>query len=255
MRLIHLCCCGLGGFLLACQAAPPASPRAAAPLVESAAESKPELATVPRAAEAGLPSPTHSARSYGFEEAAPGSVPAGFTLFSHGPGRPAVWQILAVEQAPEGNHVFAQLDDDDTNHRYNLALSPDPALDDVTVSVRGKAVSGTRDRSFGVVARWQPDGSYYLARCNTSPWGSNLRIYRFIAGARQQLAEAEVDAKPNEWYTLALTIRGDALTAQWAGRDVLSIRDPQIPAAGRCGVWTKAEAVSYFDALTVTPSR
>jgi hypothetical protein len=160
---------------------------------------------------------------------------------------------LHTDDAPSGTHILAQTDDDNTNHRYNIALSPSSAFADVRVLAQGKAVSGSRDRSFGVVARWQDGDTYYLARCNTSGWGSNLRIYRFMKGERKEIAEAEVDAKQGQWYDIALEVRGDQLTAIFNGKQVLSITDTSIVGPGRCGVWTKAESVSYFDDLTVIP--
>ncbi len=145
-----------------------------------------------------------------------------------------------------------QRDDDDTNHRYNLALAPGTTPGDVRVAVRAKALAGGRDRSFGVVAR-QRDDSYYLARCNTSDWGSNVRLYRFVDGKRTELGSAEVDAKPGTWYDIALEIEGGTLRAIFAGALVLEARDAVIADGGACGVWTKAESVSLFDDLVVTP--
>jgi hypothetical protein len=39
----------------------------------------------------------------------------------------------------------------------------------------------------------------------------------------------------------------------WDGRKVLDHHDSTFPDAGRVGVWTKADSVTYFDDLTVAP--
>lgn len=210
------------------------------------------MTPVPAAAPTPAPD-APAARAAGFDRDAVATPPVGFALHSHGPGRPARWQVLAAADAPSAGNVLAQLDDDDTNHRFNLALMDAAVAADVRVAVTAKAVAGKRDRSFGVVARWQDGDTYYLARCNTSDWGPNVRIYRFTAGKREELAEAPVAAKPDEWHKLALEVRGDRLSAIFDGQVVAEARDAAIPGSGRCGVWTKAESVSWFDDVTVTP--
>lgn len=210
---------------------------------------RPAAPAQPAAPAAGAP----AASAYGFDAALADAPLGDFDFRSHGPGRPAVWKVLAVPDAPSGKQVLAQLDDDRTNHRYNLALSPAAPAADVRVAVRGKAVAGGRDRSFGVVARWQDGDSYYLARVNTSGWGPNVRLYSFVHGQRDELASTDVEAEPGRWYELALEIRGDRLIAIFDGKQVLETRDVRIRAPGRAGVWTKAEAVSQFDDLVVTP--
>jgi len=47
--------------------------------------------------------------------------------------------------------------------------------------------------------------------------------------------------------------RGDRLTIFWEGEPVIEARDGTFPAAGRVGVWTKADSVTYFDALAASP--
>ncbi|HYE04525.1 MAG TPA: hypothetical protein VEL07_03290 [Planctomycetota bacterium] len=204
----------------------------------------PRPATQPRPA-AQAPAAT----TFSFDEASPGAFPAGFVARSHGPGRPAEWVVV---DDPAGGRALMQRDDDDTNHRYNLALAPGSTATDVRVAVRAQAVAGGRDRSFGVVAR-QRDDSYYLARCNTSDWGSNVRLYRFVQGKRTELGSAEVEARPGVWYDIALEVEGDTLRAIFAGAQVLETRDAVLADGGACGVWTKAESVSRFDDLVVTP--
>lgn len=206
----------------------------------------------PSARPAAAPQPAagaQAATTFTFDEAQSGVLPPGFVGRSHGPGRLADWVV--VDDAA-GGKALMQRDDDDTNHRFNLALAPGATGRDVRVAARAKAVAGKRDRSFGVVARCR-DISYYCARCNTSDWGSNVRLYRFVAGKRTELASAEVEAKPGEWYEIALEVEGDTLRAIFAGQQVLEVRDAAIVDGGACGVWTKAESVSLFDDLVVTP--
>jgi hypothetical protein len=187
----------------------------------------------------------------GFDADAVGQPPSGFTVHTIGPGRPARWVVAEAADAPSPGKVLMQTDDDDTNGRYPCVLSTAGRFGDVRVEVRGKGISGNRDRSFGVIVRAIDEKNYLLARCNTV--NENVRLYRFVNGERKELAEWEGDAKPGVWHHLALEIRGDQLTVFFNGKQILSHVDGTFPAPGRVGMWTKAEAVSQFDDFKATP--
>jgi hypothetical protein len=191
----------------------------------------------------------------GFDALPTGTAPAGFRCAAPGPAqaRPARWEVQAMADAPSPPQVLVQADGDDVNHRYPVALLDAPLAADVRVAVKAKAISGVRDRSFGVVARAQDERNYYVARANTSEWGGNVRFYRFVAGERKELGEWGGDIAAGVWHDLVLEAVGDTFTVQLDGRTVLRVRDGTFPGPGRAGVWTKAEAVAAFDDLVVTP--
>ena len=207
---------------------------------------QPAVAAAPPTPAAGAP----AAATLGFGADVVDSAPLGWSVHSHGAGRPAHWAVVASDGVGQ---VLQQSDEDTTNHRYNLALAPSAPVADVRVTAHARAVRGGRDRSFGVVARWQEGDSYYLVRCNTSGWGSNVRIYRFTKGEREELASTEVDAVPGTWYDLAIEVRGDRLLAIFNGQQVLALQDAQLTGPGRTGVWTKCESVSQFANVAVVP--
>ena len=55
------------------------------------------------------------------------------------------------------------------------------------------------------------------------------------------------------WHALALEARGDRLTVIWEGKPIMEESDRTFTEAGKVGVWTKADSVTHFDGLTVTP--
>lgn len=198
---------------------------------------------------------TAAAVRIAFDGLPAGHPPAGFLCAAPGPAtaKPARWEVQAMANAPSPPHALVQADGDDVNHRYPVALLDAPLAADVRVAVKAKAISGVRDRSFGVVARAQDESNYYVARANTSEWGGNVRFYRFVAGERKELGEWGGDIAAGVWHNLALEAVGDTFTVQLDGRTVLRVRDATFAAPGRAGVWTKAEAVAAFDDLVVTP--
>ncbi len=199
--------------------------------------------------------PAAAARTITFDDMAVGQPPSGFLCSASGPqnAKPARWQVVAAADAPSKGQVLEQSDNDDTNNRFPVALVKDTALADVSVAVSAKAVSGGRDRSFGVVVRAADERTYYVARANTSGWGENVRFYKLVDGKRTQLDEWEGDVKPGVWHQLQVDAIGDTFTVTLDGKQVLRVHDITLPAAGMVGVWTKAESISQFDNLTITP--
>jgi hypothetical protein len=186
----------------------------------------------------------------GFDQDAVDQPPAGFTVHTIGPGRPSQWLVKKAADAPSGGQVLMQCDNDDTNHRYPCVLSTGGRFGNVRVEVKGKGISGDRDRSFGVIARAIDEKNYYVARCNTV--NENVRLYHFVDGRRTELAEWEGSAAPGVWHTIALEVKGDRLTVFFNGKKVIEHQDGVFPGAGRVGLFTKAEAVSQFDDFSAT---
>jgi hypothetical protein len=199
--------------------------------------------------------PAAAARTITFDDMPVGQPPPGFLCTACGPenAKPARWQVVAAADAPSSGRVLEQSDNDDTNNRFPVALVQDAKLADVSVSVAAKAVSGGRDRSFGVVVRARDARNYYVARANTSGWGENVRFYKLIDGKRSELDEWEGEVKPGVWHRLQVDAIGATFTVTLDGKQVLRVHDTTLPEAGMVGVWTKAESISQFDDLTITP--
>lgn len=161
--------------------------------------------------------------------------------------------VIRDPTAPAGDHVLAQLDPDDTDSRFPVAVADGPAPRDVRVEVRCKPVSGRTDEACGLVFRYRDADHYYVARANALE--DNVNLYRVVKGRRQQLQGWSGKVEANAWHTLAVEARGEDLTVFWEGQPILHARDATFPDAGRVGVWTKADSVTYFDALVASPLR
>jgi hypothetical protein len=147
--------------------------------------------------------------------------------------------------------VLAQLDADDTDNRFPVAVANEPSLRDVRVSVRCKMVSGRVDQACGLVARYRDENNYFITRSNALE--NNIRLYTVQGGQRHQLASWSGTVTPNAWHEYRLEIRGDHLVVFWDGRKVIDHHDSTFTDAGRVGVWTKADSVTYFDDLRAEP--
>ena len=80
----------------------------------------------------------------------------------------------------------------------------------------------------------------------------NFRFYSYDRG-RRMLASANVPAPGlGQWHKLQVTATGGRLQASLNDRELLDHRDDRF-AAGRIGLWTKADSIAAFDELTVLP--
>src|SRR5690349_16631508 len=59
--------------------------------------------------------------------------------------REGKWVVVQDPTAPSGDHVLAQLDQDDTDYRFPVAVADAPRLKDLRLEVRCKSVSGKTD--------------------------------------------------------------------------------------------------------------
>jgi hypothetical protein len=191
------------------------------------------------------------AKTWDFQSDAPNAPPAGFSSGRTGQGRQGRWVVVQDPTAPSGDHVLAQLDADATDYRFPLAVADAPSLKDLRLEVRCKPVSGKIDEACGLVFRFRDPENYYVARANALE--DNVNLYRVVKGRRREIAGWSGKVAANAWHTLAIEARGDRLQVFWDGKAVIDARDDTFRDAGKVGVWTKADSVTYFDALSATP--
>jgi hypothetical protein len=135
------------------------------------------------------------------------------------------------------------------NPVFNLCVAGDSSYGDVDLSVSYKAVCGTIDQGGGPVWRYQDANNYYIARAN--PLERNFRVYKVVDGKRVQLDSADVDAPAGKWHELRVVHGENDIRCYLNGDHVLEATDATIESDGRVGLWTKADAVTFFDDLHV----
>jgi len=178
-----------------------------------------------------------SKRTWNFENDKVGEIAHGFTnevgkwvVTDSGDGK------VLMQTAKNPNSVF------------NATLIPDVNVADVDISVKLKAVAGEIDQGGGIVWRAKDAKNYYLARYN--PLEDNYRLYKVINGKRILLENVDI-AHSDGWHTLQVKMSGDHITCSYDGKQYLEHRDTSITDAEKIGLWTKADAQSQFDELTL----
>jgi hypothetical protein len=191
---------------------------------------------------------------WSFEDATLDKLPAGWTSAKTGQGAGSVWKVVDDPSSPRGPKVLAQTSTEGPNPLFNLCVADEPPYLDVDLSVSFKAVKGETDQGGGPVWRYKDANNYYIARMN--PLEDNFRVYKVVDGKRSQLGSAEVEAPAGKWHTIRVVHKGNQIQCYLNGKLHLDARDDTFKDSGKIGLWTKADAVTSFDDLSVSaPSK
>jgi hypothetical protein len=180
-------------------------------------------------------------RFWNFDSEKAGSISGGFM------NEIGDWKIVADGSAPSKPNVLAQLA---KNERpvFNVALADETSYTDVNITVKLKSIDGKIDQGGGVVWRARDAKNYYIARYN--PLENNYRVYKLEDGRRIQLGTADVK-RSEGWHTLRVAMTGEQIECYYDGKKYIKVKDSTFKEAGKIGLWTKADAQTYFDDLTV----
>ena len=108
-----------------------------------------------------------------------------------------------------------------------------------------KPVAGQEDQAGGLVWRAQDADNYYIARANALE--DNVTIYHTIKGRRVAFKSVDHRVRSGVWHSLRVDFQGNRFTVSFDGDKVLEASDDSFKAAGKVGVWTKADSVTLFD--------
>jgi hypothetical protein len=169
----------------------------------------------------------------GFEDAAIGTIPKGWTVAKTGTGEGSEWKVVEDKTASNGTKVLAQLAES-PNAVFNLCVADNTSFKDVEVTVAFKAVKGKTDQGDGIVWRYADAKNYYVAHYN--PLESNYRVYKVVDGKRTQLAtQEELTVPAGEWHTLTIRMRGTQSVACWTANSNWKPRTTPSPRRARWG--------------------
>jgi hypothetical protein len=191
--------------------------------------------------------------SIAFQRSDLGKPPTGWTIAKTGTGEGSVWAVTADATAPSGQGVTLAQTAAGPTQLFNLCVLERSTFKDGEVAVAVRAVKGQIDQGGGVVWRYVDANNYYVCRYN--PLEENFRVYHVKAGKRTQLATKErLDLPEGQWFTVSIRHAGTKIECFLNGTKHLDVNDATFPAAGKVGVWSKADAISHFDQFRFTPN-
>jgi hypothetical protein len=195
--------------------------------------------------------PAGKAATYNFDSASPGNLPSNFASARTGGGDTGTWAVLSDTTQASKPNVLAQTSTDKTDYRFPMAVLNDGVFKDLELSVKFKPVAGSVDEAGGLVFRYKDENNYYVVRANALE--DNCNLYHVINGRRQQFAGSNITVAPKQWHDLKVVCIGNQITCFFDGKQVIQAIDDTFKDAGKVGMWTKADSVTYFDDFTVTP--
>jgi hypothetical protein len=198
----------------------------------------------------------------GFDKAIPGRLPVDWTVAMTHAGVPPRWEIVRDESAPSPPYALAQLSRDTTAGRFPLAIWNRAWLQDGEVSIAFKAVAGSIDQAAGIVWRYQDPNNYYIVRANALE--NNVVLYKVEKGVRTSIAPKGLPSRSygvkhvipaGRWNDLKITFAGRTFTVFLNKERLFEAEDTTFAKAGKIGLWTKADSVTYFDDFTIARAR
>lgn len=182
-----------------------------------------------------------------FDDDPPKTLPAEFQVGTLFDGRPAgEWKVLEIDHAKSPPRVLAQLLGKGAEHAYKTVLINGIRASDLELQISFLPIDGKADMGGGLIWRATDDRNYYLTRAN--PLEQNIRIYRVVKGVRQMLKNFDQIIDVRRWHTLRVLTNGCQVQVFFDEKQVFDLCD-QTFTTGRVGLWTKSDAVTYFDDL------
>ncbi len=189
-----------------------------------------------------------------FGKGKPGAMPKGWVQAMTSQGGAPRWEVVEDGR----RRVLGQLSTDETSGRFPMAIYEKAALVNGRVSVKFKTVSGVKDQAAGIVWRYQDPGNYYIVRANALE--DNVVLYKVEGGKRIALAPVGTPEKTygvkhkvakGVWSALRVEFVGQRFEVYLDGEKVMEVEDGTFAGAGKTGLWTKADSVTYFDDFEV----
>jgi hypothetical protein len=197
------------------------------------------------------PQSANKTLAYNFDQDHAGALPTKFHSGLTGGGSAVRWEVRADPTAPSAPNVVAQLSADTTDYRFPLLIADEASFRDVDVRVKFKAISGKVDRAAGIAFRLKDANNYYIVRANALE--DNYRLYHVVNGRRVQFAGANFKVNSEEWHELRVEVIGNKIVCYYDEQKKIEATDDTFKEAGKVGLWTKADSVTYFDDLLVKP--
>ena len=174
-----------------------------------------------------------------------GEMPAGWSNYLTGKGKLGKWGV----RQDQDNKVLVQASQENFGYHFDVIVWEESNYRDLQLSVKFKGVEGKEDQGGGPVWRYQDADNYYIARAN--PLENNFRVYKVVNGNRKQLASARIKIPSAEWHTIFIKMVGNHIECFYDGQKYLDVTDDTFKSSGKIGLWTKADAVTYFDDLQI----
>jgi hypothetical protein len=175
-----------------------------------------------------------------FDADQPGATPAQLEVILGN------WVVRDVSDAPSAPNILAQEAVFPEGIHFPRCLVRGIHLADLRMEVKFKPVAGECDQGGGLVFRYQDPNNYYVLRANAL---DDFALFKCVNNQRWPVKRYY--ARSDDWQRIMVECRGPFISGYWNDRLLIEARDETF-GAGRVGLWTISDSVSYFDDLIIT---
>lgn len=183
---------------------------------------------------------------WNFDKDKVGTSPSGFAT------RLGTWGIRHDSTPPSQPNVYAQTSTKEIEDYFPSSLIAHSICKDFIAEVKIKPISGKLDQSGGFLFRGKDNDNYYVLRIEALR--GSMAVYKTVHGKRSMIVWVKADIRSNTWQTLRISVKGDKMEGFVNGQRLLTLYDNTFLEGGSIGLWTKSDAVTYFDDLTIARS-
>jgi len=195
-----------------------------------------------------------ASKRLGFDKGKVGEMPPGWKAGVTGKGaESSVWKLVEDETAPGGKLALFQTSKN-PGSAFNVCLAEDGGkYKDVDISVSLKAIEGKADQGGGIVWRAKDKDNFYIVRFN--PLEQNFWLYKTVGGKRMSLLKVAAKGESGKWHTIRVVHKGNKIECYFNGKKMIETTDDTFTEAGLVGIWSKADAQTYFANVEITAKK
>ena len=140
------------------------------------------------------------------------------------------------------------LDNIEAYYSFPLAIAKNSEMSAGTVSVLIKSAGGNIDRAGGIAFGIRNVSNYFVLRINALE--DNIILFEYVNSERIQRSVMRIKIKSEIWYGLRVEVIGRSIKGFLDEANLIEYTAVK-PVQGLVGLWTKADSVTYFDAMTI----
>ena len=178
-----------------------------------------------------------------------GSDPDGCAPAVSGLGGPAVWHVKVERYLLDGKGLVESSGEAEPN-RFPLCIADGPIAKNAEVELSFVVHEGRVARTAGIVLRFADPQDYYAVEADAL--AARVDLLRVVNGERREITGRAAPLAAGVAHTLKIKAVDTSFAAALDGAALFETDDGAIAAAGRFGVWSRADSRTSYGDLFIT---
>jgi hypothetical protein len=179
-----------------------------------------------------------------------GSDPNGCSPDVSGLGGPSVWKVRLERYLLDGKALVEESRQAKRN-RFPLCIADRPVAKNAEVELSFVAHESGIARVAGIVLRFADPQDFYVVEADAL--AGSVRLVRVVDGQRRAIAGSAVSLATGQAHSLTIRAVDASFAATLDDQVLFKAQDAGIASVGRFGIWSRADSVTSFGDLFITP--